>query len=254
MIRAVGIDLAAQASNTGVCLVLPAADFRWTVTELHGRGDDNGLVDVARIVDVVGVDAPLGWPMAFVAAVSAHSELSAWPGTVDRSRLTHRETDRRVKELCGVSALSVSADKIGVVAMRCALLQRRWADEVWGRTEPRDGSGALVETYPAAALRRWGIDTKGYKGGAGDKAIAGCKARTSIIQQLAEATKSWLDLDAIAVRCVESDHVLDAVTSALVAIATKSGQTEAPIDRDAALVEGWIRLPVVPCADIRPPR
>jgi hypothetical protein len=40
--------------------------------------------------------------------------------------------------------------------MRCALLQRRWADEVWGQPARRDGSGPLVETYPAAALARGG--------------------------------------------------------------------------------------------------
>ena len=99
---------------------------------MAGRLDDDALVDVVRTVDVVGVDSPLGWPVAFVYTVEAHSSFRPWPGGVDRSTLTHRDTDHAIGGHGIRAPLSVSADKLGSVAMRCALLQRRWADEVWG--------------------------------------------------------------------------------------------------------------------------
>jgi hypothetical protein len=154
--------------------------------------------------------------------------------------------------MTGQNPLSVSADKLGITAMRCALLQRRWADEVWGHPAPRDGSGELVEVYPAAALREWGIDTSGYKGGTGDKAHAGRAARSNVIEAIAEATHVWLDLGSISDACVQSDHVLDGLVSALVAIAARCSMTEIPTDRSAALTEGWIHIPTVALSALHP--
>lgn len=252
MIRVLGIDLAAQPDKTGAVFITPSGDRQWAASELEGLATDDRLVEAARLVDVVGVDAPLGWPMAFVSAVNAHSSMEAWPGGVDRSSLTHRETDRRVKQSTRQSALSVSADKLGITAMRCALLQRRWADEIWLHAAPRDGSGKLVETYPAAALRAWGIAIVGYKGGTGVKADIGRTTRTTIVNAIRSATNPWLDLSAIADRCVASDHVLDGLVSALVAIAARSSQTEIPDDPSAALTEGWIHIPTTALNELQP--
>ncbi len=95
----------------------------------------------------------------------AHERLESWLGKADRSELCFRRTDAHVKGTTGRWPLSVSADKLGVVAMRCALLQERFAAEVWdGERQPRGGTGRLVETYPAAALRVWGLPGDGYKG------------------------------------------------------------------------------------------
>jgi Protein of unknown function (DUF429) len=251
MIRALGIDLAAQPKTTGVVFITPSGGGRWAADKLDGLATDDLLVEAVRSVEVVGVDAPLGWPMGFAAAVSAHGSMQAWPGGVDRSSLTHRETDRRVKSLTGQSPLSVSADKLGITAMRCALLQRRWADEVWGHSAPRDGSGRLVETYPAA-VRVWGIDIVGYKGGPGEKAAIGRETRSKIVECIADSTQTWLDLTGIADICVRSDHMLDGLVSALVAIAARHSHTAMPEDPAAALIEGWIHVPTVPLALLRP--
>jgi predicted nuclease with RNAse H fold len=253
MIRALGIDLAAQPKTTGVVLIAPLSTQRWGAHELPGLATDDFLVEAGRSVDVIGIDAPLGWPIAFVKAVSAHHAMERWPGDIDRSSLTHRATDRRVKELTRQSPFSVSADKLGITAMRCALLQRRWADELWEAPAPRDGSGKVVETYPAAALRAWAVNITGYKGGAGEKAIVGQTIRTTIIDPLAAATSSWLDISAVADRCVRSDHVLDGLVSALVAIAAKARSTEVPRDAPSARTEGWIHIPTTGLADLRPP-
>jgi hypothetical protein len=157
-VRVLGVDWAAAAATTGAVQLVPGSENRWTSEELEGVAEDDRLVDAARQVDVVGVDAPLGWRRAFVEAVRAHEELGAWPGSVDRSGLTHRDTGRAVRRLGVGSPLSVSADNLGSVAMRCALLQHRCGQEAWAAPAPRDGSGPLVETYPAAALAAWRID------------------------------------------------------------------------------------------------
>jgi predicted nuclease with RNAse H fold len=248
----VGIDLAADAKTTGVVFVRSARASRWTATVATTPATDDALVEAVGDMDAVGVDAPLGWPVAFVEAVAAHRRFRPWPGDVDRSTLTHRDTDRAIRRRGIRAALSVSADKLGSVAMRCALLQRRWADEVWGRPAGRDGSGPLVETYPAAALAAWRIDCTGYKNRR-DEASARA-VRVHVMAELDDALSSWLDIEPVRALSVASDHVLDALVSALVAIAAKTRSTYAPTDseRDAALVEGWIHVPSRPLADLRP--
>lgn len=208
------------------------------------------LVLAARSADVIGVDSPLGWPIAFVEAVSAHAGFERWPGTVDRSTLTHRDTDRAVRRLGIRSPLSVSADRLGSVAMRCALLQQRWAEEVWTAVARRDGSDGLVETYPAAAFAAWGIECRHYK--RRDDPSAASLARAAIVDAMGSALDRWLDLGPVRERCVASDHVLDALVCALVAVASKSGATHQPstTERAAAIVEGWVHVPSRPLAEL----
>jgi predicted nuclease with RNAse H fold len=246
-----GIDLAAEAGATGVVRVASDASA-WRATTVTGRLDDDALVEAVRTVDVVGVDSPLGWPVSFVDAIEAHSSFRPWPGGVDRSTLTHRDTDRAIRQLGIRAALSVSADKLGSVAMRCALLQRRWADEVWGAPAERDGSGRLVETYPAAALAAWSIECHGYKDRR-DRAAA-TAVRLRIVAELERALAGWLDLQPARQACLQSDHVLDALISALVAIAAKTASTHPPTEtqRDAARREGWIHVPSSSLSSLRP--
>ena len=251
--RALGVDLAAEAKFTGAVAVEPVDNQRWRAVELDGTANDDRLVHAAQWADVIGVDSPLGWPAAFVAAVNAQNALQPWPGPTDRSALTHRDTDRVVRSLGVGTPLSVSADKLGSVAMRCALLQRRWAKEVWTRPALRDGSGPLVETYPAAALKAWHIDTKGYKNRRDQDEAQ--RVRVKVFDAIDDAVGVWLDLDLVRARCVTSDHVLDALVCALVVIAAKAGATHLPSEdqRQAALIEGWIHVPTTTLAAIAPP-
>lgn len=253
MVHVLGIDLAAGAPSTGVVLLAPDPTGGWSAHEGEGVPDDDALVGQAVGAAVIGVDAPLGWPTAFVEAMAAHHSFEPWPGTPDRSTLTHRETDRATRDLVGRTPLSVSADRLGSVAMRCALLQRRWAAEVWGAPSPRDGSGPLVETYPAAALLAWGIDCRGYKGR--PKGVDPAKVRTGVVAEIADATAHWLDLELVRERCVISDHVLDALICALVALAARAGATSRPSPAQASLArrEGWIHVPTAPLGELAPP-
>ena len=68
-----------------------------------------------------------------------------------RRRLAWRLTDEAVREQTGLIPLSVAADRIGHIAMRCAGLLAKRASQ--GRPVDRCGAGAVVEVYPAASLK-----------------------------------------------------------------------------------------------------
>jgi predicted nuclease with RNAse H fold len=254
-VRVLGIDLAAQPASTAAVVVEPDGSGRWRACVAAPEPDDATLVALAADADVVGVDAPLGWPTPFVEAVQAHRDGRDWPGTEDRRPLTHRRTDDVVVAQGWGRPMSASADRLGSVAMRAALLQREWA-RCWGAAAPRDGSGRLAEVYPAAALRVWGVESRGYKA-SGDRAAAAREVRAAVLRRVAEDVGGWLDLhDDLAAVAVVSDHVLDALLAALVAVAVHQGGTAAPrddLERALALEEGWIHVPTVALAQLRPP-
>lgn len=251
--RVIGIDLAASPASTGV-VVMEDAGRGWAVRPVDGEADDDLLVSLAVGADAIGLDAPLGWPDAFVEAVTAHHRGDPWPGTTDRRPLTHRLTDVFTRDVVGRYPLSVSADLLGVVAMRAALLQRRWADEVWGGDPaPRDGSGVLSETYPAAAFAAWNIPCRGYKARSRpDEARA---VRDDVARRLARSTGDWLDTSAVEAAAVADDHLLDAWVCALIALAVRTGGTTAAdgTQVDTARREGWIHVPNQPLDALRPP-
>ena len=248
--RILGIDLAAQPRNTGVVVLDPGESGRWRADLPPEVATDEHLVELGGHVDLIGVDAPLGWPIAFVQAVRAHEDREPWPGTKDRRSLTHRHTDNVVRDHGRGQPMSASADLLGHVAMRCALLQRDWAER-WGGAAPRDGSGRLVEVYPAAALRAWHLPERGYKG---QSAEAG-RVRKAILAGIVDDCSTWLDLDRVRSACIDSDHTLDALLSALNALAARAHQTfppESVEDHHCAVLEGWIHVPSVPLASVRP--
>ncbi|HUZ37996.1 MAG TPA: hypothetical protein VMV17_16870, partial [Streptosporangiaceae bacterium] len=107
-----------------------------------------------------------GWPDAFVAFVAAHQDghvtvprdfgERGWKGP-----LTMRLTDLAVREVLRLTPLSVSADRLGHVAMRCTCLLALHAQQ--GHAAGRDGSGITTEVYPAASLKVWGLPYRGFK-------------------------------------------------------------------------------------------
>ena len=99
----------------------------------------------------VGIDCPLGWPSSLVSALTGHQAFGPWPHTdLDYDDCSCRLTDAFVREKTnGPWPLSVSADKLDVVAVRCArILSGVPGVDRTGRTGP------VVEVYPAAALRQ----------------------------------------------------------------------------------------------------
>ncbi len=234
--RTLGIDLSAQPKNTAA----------WLLTWRNGRAVTervitNGLTDAALLAlmdeaDRVAIDAPFGWPEAFVVALAEWHAHSRWPGP-ERERLRFRETDLTVRR-AGQNALSVSSDKISVTAMRCAHLLYEHARRS-GQINRLDGF--IVEAYPAAALRAWELDCSGYKG----KKPAEVARRKRIVADLVRQAQ-WLDIPNHARElCEASDHQLDALVCALVARAVSCGLTILPKREQLGLArsEGWIHVP-----------
>jgi hypothetical protein len=245
----IGIDLAAQDKKTGMCTI------RWRSgagavgpprVGLDGGIDEAALLDAVRSGTWVGIDSPFGWPSTFVDAVSGYARRNPWPD-VEPDVLRYRLTDRIVRDELKLSPLSVSSDLIGVTAWRCARLLtlarsgRKAAD--------RAGRDRIVEVYPGAALKRWGLERRGYKSsGNADKKRTQRTNRELLLCGI-EANAPWLRWQEDArERCVENDDALDAFLSAVIARAAAVGSTVWPLTRTewrAARAEGWIHLPRV---------
>lgn len=236
----IGIDLAAQPRETACCVL------EWRATSAHvlrlERDADNSAI--AAMVQSyepakVAIDSPFGWPIEFVQAVHDFTSSRRWPDTDDRRPLLFRTTDRVVSGLTGADPLSVSANLLGICAMRCARLLTLLAA---GDGIDRTGGGLVAEVYPAAALRQWGLDARGYKGSKPEKRWK----RDRLVEQIVEGTEHWLMLDAATVaRLRDSDHFLDALIAAIIGRAVAIGRT-LPIPPEHAQVadaEGWIHLP-----------
>jgi predicted nuclease with RNAse H fold len=235
----VGIDLAAQPENTAACVV------NWTrssavVEQIETDLDDKDIVDLISRADKAGIDVPLGWPVDFINAITAHLHGKPWPGHPFR-RLRFRETDRFVFDRTAHWPLSVSTDRIGIPAMRAAALLSKM-----GETADRLGMGRVVEVYPSAALRRWGFDPARYKG------KKGLENRRHLVKAFQGRTSRWLRLpDCYEDSCNSSDNAFDALVAALVtrAGAIKLTEPVPPESDDFARKEGWIALPLVGSLD-----
>lgn len=236
----VGVDLSADPEKTGLARV------RWTggravVEQLELGWQVSDLADAIEPAGWAAIDAPFGWPDRFIETIESWARLRRWPA-IDRERLRFRLTDERVRKT--KIPLSVSSDRIASTAMRCAeLLEELSQRSRWSRPLDRAGADQVVECYPAAALTKWGLQIKGYKG---DKA-ANKQARKTLVAELAPP-RGWLKMDSSQrTACVERDHCLDAVACALIARAAACGLLDEPLpegdELDQASREGWIYLP-----------
>ncbi len=234
-----GIDLASMPKDTAACLV------RWergrAVAEALRVGcSDTDLDALIREADVVGIDAPFGWPDTFRAAVADWTATAWTEDAALRTRLRLRLTDRRVHEQLKLMPLSVSTDRIALPAMRAMALLRRH-----GVTD-RSGDGRFFEVYPAGSLKAWGLPHRGYKGsGKPERA-----RRTATLRRL-RAALPWLKFPAA---CAATDHCLDALLATLTARCCATGRTAGPTaaERATGAREGWIHLPTalpLPAAD-----
>lgn len=261
----IGVDLAAQDANTGICRVRWDDRDRAAIVELAQRGasDELILAQAAEAVGgggAVGVDAPFGWPTAFVEAVAAWAGAGAWPlerpaerGARDEqsARLRLRATDHFVTATTRERGsarhpLSVSTDKIGICAMRTAALLSAAAG---GAAPLSRVAGPWFEVYPAAARTLWELPTANDKR---DRA-----ARTARLERLeahvGAAGAELVVADQQRAACLDSDDVLDALLCAFVARAAALGRTHPPPDAAhaaAAEREGWIQMPRGELADL----
>lgn len=235
----IGIDLSAQAKHTGMA-VLHDNDGGLVVEHAAVGVTDARIVEALADATRVGVDVPLGWPIPFVHLLADHAAQRLQPpastGSDWRRSLALRATDRVVHQRTGLTPLSVSANLIAYPAFRWAGIEAVLRDQ--GYNVARDGSGLVAEVYPAAALYRWGLPHRGYKG------TKNAAQRQQIVQALSQLfpTLQWQGFDALA---ATNDDVLDAVLAALIAHQIAAGNCEGPDahQQAAAVVEGWIWLP-----------
>ncbi|GAA1892140.1 DUF429 domain-containing protein [Williamsia serinedens] len=243
--RTLGVDLAAEPTKSALA-VLRWRSGRAEVERITLGATDSDIVAAAAGCERVGIDAPFGWPDRFVRFVVAHHELGDpdtsvaeadrdLPAASDtrgaRAGLVRRVTDDVVRERTRLIPLSVSADLIAHVAMRCVGLLR-----ALGVTDRVDGP--VVEAYPAAALRVWGLDHRGYKGPAKAMVLDG------LVDELLSRAP-WLQLSVSEAAVRGSDDVFDAVIAACIARAAALGRTHLPDGETAVIArrEGWIHLP-----------
>ena len=101
----------------------------------------------------------------------------------------------------------------------------RCADLLAQRDEPVDraGGGAVVEVYPAASLKQWGLPARSYKGRGNAPALG------LLVDALLKAA-SCLDLGECAGACRKSDDAFDALVAALTARAAADPLLTIPPD------------------------
>lgn len=232
----VGVDLAADPKRTAIAVLSETG----TIESVQDFATDTDIVTAIKTTQHAGVDVPLGWPTPFVDFLSDHARndlpVTADTGRSWRRNLTLRLTDQVIHERTGITPLSVSASLIAHPAMRWAGIEAHLREI--NIDVSRDGSGAIYEVYPAAALLRWGLPHRGYKG-AENAAI-----RATMLAQLSDIFPD-LDWRDEAEQCVRNDNVLDAVLAALIARESARGNCyhPKPNERERARSEGWIWLP-----------
>lgn len=240
-----GVDLAAEPKGTALALV------DWTasaarVVELQLGVTDEPIVEVAPQVDKLGIDCALGWPQLFVNFITQQADAALSNHNFDggmawRRSLAYRETDRHVREVTGRWPLSVSTDRLGLTAMRCAGLLTRLSAS--GVEIDRTGAGLVAEVYPGASLRLWGLHTAGYR--------TSQDIRAALLTAL-KAQATWLDLGNHEELMISSCDAFDAVIAAVAARSAALGRTLLPKQDqvEVARVEGWVSLPVGPLSTL----
>lgn len=223
-----GIDLSSMPEGTAACSISWNSN-QAVVSAPVVNCTDEKLDALISEANVIGIDAPFGWPEDFVSAV-ADWTADAW-SKEGRNRFQFRATDRAVRDQVKRWPLSVSTDRIALPAMRAmALLHRHGVID-------RSGDGKFFEVYPAGSLYVWGLTCRGYK--RLDEECFGL--RSEILGKLVKKLP-WLKVPA---GYADSSDSLDALIASLTARAAAQGLTTRPSLEQAAIAkrEGWIHLP-----------
>ena len=230
--RFVGVDLAAQPEKTSMCLL----DWRRRpqVVDIIRPATDDAIVTAALDAMGVGIDCPFGWPTPFVEKVRRWHEGhgAANDGATSRD-LRLRTTDQWIRAHVPRDPLSVSTDRLGIVALRgIGILEK-----LLGPTGDRSGRRGIYEAYPGGTLAVWGLPSTGYKGKDGGE------KRAEIVESLREV----IDFGSFEEAAVGSDDDLDAILTAVVAGLGRARVTTRPPaeHRRVAAIEGWIHVPTI---------
>jgi len=207
------------------------------ITHLVVGATDEAITSMAAGAQYVGIDAPFGWPKAWVAAVAAHRPGERFAADGSPAQLTRRYTDAWIASNVGIRPLPVAANLIGATAIRCARIVAALGRPVDTGASVQPGS--VSEVYPAAALKRWGHSFTLYKGRKWHE------ARLALVAALIQAGLPVALPSAHRPVLEASDDALDALIASLVARAVALGLTDdCPTEaREHCQSEGWIRVP-----------
>lgn len=178
---------------------------------------------MARSVDLVAIDAPLGWPAGFVTAVGAHASGSGWPDLGQR-QLRFRVTDLHVQPLHGDLANLgvVGPHRDGRLPRRAPPRRAAARPAGPGRFEPRDrgvprggtqkvGPDQLITVGPDGVVKpsRGGasgtgslIKRDGQPWAAGDRAHGGIGCTTGFLVRAKPQYGTWKHYILTAGHCV----------------------------------------------------
>ena len=252
--RTFGIDLASQPDNTAVCMIEWRADQAEVVEMARGFDRYGDALNDKRLMHVMtgdlygqapamtAIDAPLGWPILFSRVIADQTQ---WPDSMEGNpaELLRRTTDLFVAKITGKRPLAVTTERIAYAALRANRILGRLQRSVDLPIDRSGMTGVVCETYPDAALRRFGLWPEGLANEASYKDKEDPAVRRLIVQDLL-ARAPWLALqDDDAEQLRASDDCLDALLCALVARARVTRRTLPPVEAPHAAIEGWIHLP-----------
>lgn len=234
-----GIHLGASPRSTFACMIDWPHEGGLGHPHVHAAignlTDDALLGQLQQANDVVGIDAPFGWPSAFVdfVALYQHPLLQGaphlnWnnPAAVQAHR--RRATDQALRAQLPNPLPALFDERVfGAVTLRCANLL------VAAGVHNRSGAQGVFEVYSRGALEVWvgGVGRYGADRG----------LREQIVVALGAALGVPLDPQFWGNR-----GRLDALVAALVARAASVGLTHPPPGGllAQAAVEGWTHMPV----------
>ena len=163
-----GIDMSTTPGHTALAAIATSPTRGSELVAAHPKVRHDQLLEVLSTWDyaVASVDVPFGWPDAFTSVVASHMQgpLASVPapGTGEahswRVRsVALRATDAFVYDLYGVRPMAIGFDKLGATAAAWALIESALGKQGISRSGKPRSKRRIVETYPAAQLKAWGV-------------------------------------------------------------------------------------------------
>jgi len=143
----IGVDLSTSKQKRGVVSI----DWSDTGVRATIHRNERALDSIAALAQAgtIAIDAPFGWPEAFVDFVADPEAFYDRKEGADYSdfspELRLRVTDHWVKDQTGLNPMSVSMDKIGATAVVCGQLRQK--------IRSLGGAHDVIEAYPSATAR-----------------------------------------------------------------------------------------------------
>jgi hypothetical protein len=240
-VRLIGIDCAVDPANTGLCMAEYADGLLIVQEALSGARREPAEIAagwVGKGPFLVGLDAPLGWPVSLGDSLVEHR--AGDPLGLSANRLFRRFTDDYTAKSIGKRPMDVGADRIARTAHAALsfLADFRRLSGLplslgWKPGEPP--AGEVLETYPAAWLTVAGLPSRAYKR----------RDQRSVRETILDGLPDWVELESGRESFLADADILDALLCIMVCVAYLQGKVAPPPAEREGLVrrEGWIWFP-----------